>query len=289
MENGNGSLHTKRLAGGLGAEISGIDLASPHCGNVFPEIHEAFLEHSVLVFHDQRLTPDQLVEFTRRFGKLEQHVIKDFALPENPDVFIVSNVKDAGKPLGAIRAGQYWHSDCSYMAKPTSASLLYALEIPGYGGDTMFTSTVRAYEELSDVMKGLIANLSAVHDYTLAYEQYFSRFSDRPPLSAEQKAKVPPVVHPVVRTHPETGKKVLFVNPGFTRQIVGMTEAESRAILDFLFKQSVQPHMMYRHRWTKGDLVIWDNRSTWHLAVADYDMAEPRHMHRTSVEGDRPV
>jgi taurine dioxygenase len=174
------------------------------------------------------------------------------------------------------------------MAKPTLASLLYALEIPSYGGETMFTSTVRAYDELSETMKDLLSGLSAVHDYNLAYEEYFAQFSDRPPLSPEQKAKVPPVQHPIVRTHPETGKKVLFVNPGFTRQIVGMTEAESRAILSFLFQHAVQPHMMYRHRWAKGDLVIWDNRSTWHLAVADYDMAEPRHMHRTSVEGDRP-
>jgi alpha-ketoglutarate-dependent taurine dioxygenase len=287
-EMNSNSVRFKRLSGGLGAEVAGIDLASAHGGNLFPAVHEAFLEHSVLVFHEQNLTPDQLVAFTRRFGRLEQHVIKDFALPENPDVFVVSNLKEAGKPIGAIRAGQYWHSDCSYMEKPTLASLLYALEIPSYGGDTMFTSTVRAYEELSDRMKDLLAGLKAVHDYTLAYEQYFAWFSDRPPLSPEQKAKVPPVVHPVVRTHPDTGKKVLFVNPGFTRHIVGMSEAESRAILGFLFEHTVQPHMMYRHRWSKGDLVIWDNRATWHLAVADYDMAEPRHMHRTSIQGDRP-
>ncbi len=289
MKNRNGGIGLKRLAGGLGAEISGIDLASPHCDNVFPAIHAAFLEHSVLVFREQTLTPNQLVAFSRRFGRLEQHVIKDFALPENPDVFIVSNVKEAGKPIGAIRAGQYWHTDLSYMERPTMASFLHALQIPSYGGDTIFTSTLRAYEELSDVMKELLAGLSAVHDYTLVYEQYFARFPDRPPLSAEQKAKVPPVRHPVVRTHPETGRKALYVNPGFTREIVGMTEAESRAILDLLFRHAVQPHMMYRHTWTKGDLVMWDNRSTWHLAVADYDMNEPRHMHRTSVEGDRPV
>jgi taurine dioxygenase len=289
MSNANGTIHTRRLSGGLGAEIADVDLSSPHCDNIFPAIHEAFLDHSVLVFHDQNLSPDQLVTFARRFGRLEQHVLKDFALPENPDVFIVSNVKDAGKPIGAIRAGQYWHSDCSYMAKPTLASLLYAHEIPSYGGDTMFTSTVRAYEELSDTMKALLSGLSAVHDYNLAYEQFFARFSDRPPLSAEQRAKVPPVQHPIVRTHPETGKKALFVNPGFTRHIIGMSEMESRAILSLLFEHAAQPHMMYRHRWTKGDVVIWDNRATWHLAVADYDMNEPRHMHRTSVEGDRPV
>lgn len=289
MQNGTSSIKVKRLTGGLGAEISGVDLSDPRYDNAFADIHKAFLNHSVIVFHDQNLSPDQLVSFSRKFGALEQHVIKDFALPENPDVFIVSNVKEAGKPKGAIRAGQYWHTDCSYMERPTLASLLHAIEIPSYGGDTLFTSMVSAYEDLSDTMKNVLHGLTAVHDYTYAYDQFFSRFPDRPPLTAEQKAKVPPVVHPIVRTNPDTGQRALYVNPGFTRSIVGMSETESRAILEFLFKHSTQPDMMYRHMWSKGDLVIWDNRSTWHLAIADYDMGEARHMHRTSVVGDKPV
>lgn len=278
----------KRLTGGLGAEIGGVDLSDAGDNAAFDTIHRAFNEHSVLVFRDQCLGPDALVAFSRRFGPLEQHVLKQFALPENPDVFLISNVKNKGKPVGAIRAGQYWHSDCSYMARPTMASLLHALDIPSYGGDTLFASTAQAYEELSDIMKAFLGGLTAVHDYTNAYDTFFSKFPDRPPLSDEEKAKVPPVEHPVVRTHPDTGKKVLFVNPGFTRRIVGLTDEESRAVLDFLFAHVQQPHFLYRHRWAPGDLVVWDNRATWHLAVADYPMGERRHLHRTSVAGDAP-
>ncbi len=285
---GSSQISVRRLTGGVGAEITGADLADIGDGAAFENIHQAFLDHGVLVFRKQRLEPDELVAFSSRFGPLEQHVLKQFALPENPDVFLVSNVKDKGKAVGAIRAGQYWHTDCSYMERPTMASLLYALDVPSHGGDTMFASMVRAYEELSDTMKALLANLRAVHDYTNAYDTFFAKFPDRPPLSEQEKAKVPPVEHPLVRTHPETGYKALFVNPGFTRRIAGLTEEESRAILDFLFKHAQQPHFVYRHIWAAGDLVMWDNRATWHLAVADYPMDERRHLHRTSVAGDKP-
>ena len=281
-------IDVRRLAGAVGAEVRGVDLAGDY-DDAFDDIHQAFLKHAVLVFRNQHLSPDAQLAFSNRFGGPEQHLLSDVALPGNPDVFIVSNVMDKGKPKGAIRAGQYWHSDCSYMPKPTQASVLHALEIPSYGGDTMFASMVHAYDLLSETMQGLLANLRAEHDYNYAYEQFFSRVAERPPLTDEQKARVPPVAHPIVRTHPETGAKALFVNPGFTRRIIGMSEEESRAILGFLFEHAKQPDLIYRHHWAKGDLIIWDNRSTWHLAVADYDMAEPRHMHRTSVQGDVPV
>lgn len=278
----------RRLSGNVGAEISGVLLSETCSNQEFDTIHRAFLDHSVLVFRGQHLEPDELVAFSKRFGRLEQHVLKQFAHPDNPHVFLISNVKEKGKPIGAIRAGQYWHSDCSYMAKPTMASLLYALEVPSYGGDTMFASTAEAYDELSEPMKEFLAGLTAVHDYTNAYDTFFSKVADRPPLSEEERAKVPPVVHPVIRAHPETGRKVLFVNPGFTRHIVELTDGESRAILDYLFEHAQQPHFIYRHMWAPGDLVIWDNRSTWHLAIADYDMKERRHFHRTSIAGDVP-
>ena len=278
----------RRLSGSLGAEVTGLDLSENGNNEAFSTIHKAFLDHSVLVFRNQSLTPDELVRFSKRFGPLEQHVLTQFAYPGNPDIFIVSNVKEKGKPIGAIRAGQYWHTDCSYLERPTLASVLYALEVPSYGGDTMFTSMACAYDELSETMKQLLEGLTAVHDYTNAYDIFFSKFPDRPSLSEEQRAAVPPVEHPVVRTHPENGRKVLFVNPGFTRRIAGMTDAESRALLDFLFEHAQQPHFIYRHHWRRGDVVIWDNRATWHLAVADYDMDERRHMHRTSIAGDAP-
>lgn len=286
--NDQSEVRLRRLSGCVGAEVSGVSLSGDLTNAQFDAIHRAFNDHSVLVFRNQQLEPDELVSFSRRFGPLEQHVLKQFAHPENPDVFLISNVKEKGKPVGAIRAGQYWHSDCSYMARPTMASVLHALEVPGTGGDTMFTSMAAAYDELSEPMKVFLSRLTAVHDYTNAWDVFFSRVADRPPLSDEDRAKVPPVEHPIVRTHPETGRKVLFANPGFTRHIVGLTEAESRALLDLLFAHAQQPHFIYRHTWVPGDLVMWDNRATWHLAIADYNMEERRHFHRTSIAGDAP-
>ena len=281
-------INIRRLSGNIGTEITGVSVSDDLTNAAFDTLRRAFNDHSVLVFRNQNLNPEELVSFSRRFGPLERHVLKQFSHPDNPDVFLISNVREKGKPVGAIRAGQYWHSDCSYMAKPTMASVLHALEVPSTGGDTMFTSMAAAYDELSESMKALLSGLRAVHDYTNAWDVFFSRVADRPPLSEEERAKVPPVEHPLVRTHPDTGRKVLFVNPGFTRHIAGLSESESRALLGFLFAHAQQPHFIYRHRWTPGDLVMWDNRATWHLAIADYDMNERRHFHRTSIAGDAP-
>ena len=283
------SITVKRLTGALGAEISGVNLAGSGYDNIFPNIHKAFLEYAVLVVREQDLAPGRLVAFSEKFGKLEKHVLQAFNLPENPEVLVISNIKENGKPVGAINAGQYWHSDLSYMQHPTQASLLHALEVPSYGGDTMFTNMTQAYNELSDAMKAFLDGLTAVHDYTNAYDTFFCDIPDRPPLSDEVKTKVPPVTHPVIRTHPETGNKTIFINPGFTRHIKELTAGESRKILNFLFTHCQQPHLIYRHMWAPGDLVIWDNRCICHLAVADYDMNERRHLIRTSVEGDIPT
>lgn len=288
MDTQTTSITVKRLAGALGAEVGGVDLAMSNYDNVFPAIHQAFLDHAVVVVRGQDLSPQRLMQFSKNFGRLESHVLESFNLPDNPEVLVISNIKENGKPIGAIYAGQYWHSDLSYMKHPTQASLLHARELPSHGGDTMFTSMTQAYDELSEPMKALVEQLTAVHDYTNAYDTFFSHLPDRPPLPDEAKAKVPPVTHPVVRTHPETGAKALYVNPGFTRHINELSAAESRAMLDFLFRHCQQPHLIYRHMWAPGDLLIWDNRCTCHLAVADYDMSEHRHLIRTSVEGDVP-
>ncbi|MEK9752032.1 MAG: TauD/TfdA family dioxygenase [Rhodospirillaceae bacterium] len=279
----------KRMAGALGAEITGIDLAMSNFDNVFPAIHQAFLDHAVVVVRAQNLSPERLVAFSKNFGKPETHVLETFTMKDNPEVLLISNVKEKGKPIGAIYAGQYWHSDLSYMKHPTQASLLHAVELPSYGGDTMFCSMTAAYDQLSEPMKAFLEGLTATHDYTNAYDTFFKHLPDRPPLSETEKAKVPPVIHPVVRTHPDTGNKALFVNPGFTRHINELTPAESRALLDYLFRHCQQAHLIYRHIWAPGDLLIWDNRCTSHLAVADYDMNEHRHLIRTSIEGDVPT
>jgi len=277
------------LGAALGAEVSGVDLSGEMGDDLFRQVHAAFLEHAVLVFRDQDLTPDEQVAFSRRFGPSERHVLKQFARPDNLDVFLISNVKERGKPKGAIRAGQFWHSDLSYMSRPTRVSFLHAREVPSRGGDTLFAGMAAAYEALSEAMKGMLRGRRAVHDYTKVYETFFARFDDRPALTDEEIAKVSPVEHPVVRTHPDTGREALYVNPGFTRRIVGLEPDESDALLDFSFDHTIRPQFVFRHAWTPGDLVLWDNRAVIHQALADYDMAEARHMHRTSVEDDVPI
>lgn len=289
MDTASAGISVKRLGGAIGAEIGGVELSEGGYDNIYPDIHRAFLDHAVVVLRRQQLAPEKLAAFSKKFGELEEHVLQPFNLPDNPEVLVISNVKEDGKPIGAINAGQYWHSDLSYMAHPTQASLLHALDVPSYGGDTMFTSMTQAYNELSDAMKAFLDGLTAVHDYQNAYDTFFCDIPDRPPLSDEVRAKVPPVEHPLIRTHPETGAKAIYVNPGFTRRITQLAANESRRILDFLFAHCQQPHLIYRHRWAPGDLVIWDNRCTCHFAVADYDMAERRHLIRTSVKGDAPV
>lgn len=282
------ALEINRLGGALGAELRGLDLAEPLGGNLLETVRQAFVDHSVLVFRDQTLTPEQLITFSGLFGESVPHLLEGFQHEENPKVFLISNVQEDGKPKGAIYAGQYWHSDLSYMPLPALGSMLNAVEIPKTGGDTMFANMYLAYETLSDTMKTLIANLQAVHDYTHAYDTVFSKLPGRPPMTEAEKAKVPPVTHPIVRTHPDSGRKALYVNPGFTAGIVGMTEDEGRAILDFMFAHATRPEFIYRHQWQPRDLVFWDNRCLMHRAVADYDMAEPRHMHRATIQGDAP-
>lgn len=278
-----------RLGSACGAEVVGLDLSRPLSNVDFARVHDAFLQHQVLIFRDQRLTPEEQVAFSHRFGPPVAHVLEGFRLEGHPEVLVISNKKQGNKPKGAIYAGQYWHTDLSYVAEPAMASMLHAHEIPSIGGDTMFANMYLAYDTLSETMKGILAGLKGLHDYTYTYETVFSKLPDRPPLTETQRAQVPPVVHPVIRTHPKTGRKALYVNPGFTRSLVGMSDGESRALLGFLHEHSTRHEFIYRHRWRVGDVVIWDNRCTMHRAVADYDMAEPRHMLRTTVAGDRPV
>jgi taurine dioxygenase len=234
------------------------------------------------------MKPQQHIAFSRHFGPLEAHVVGEFNLPGHPEIFVVSNVKEDGKLKGAVYAGQYWHSDLSYMQKPSLGSLLLCREMPDTGGDTMWANMYLAYETLSEIMQRFLGPLRAIHDYSHAYDTYFAKLKERPPLTAEQRAKTPPVEHPLVRTHPVTGRKALYVNPGFTTGIVGMPDDESRPILDFLFRHSTRPEFVYRHKWHVDDLVFWDNRCTMHYALSDYDFSVRRHMHRTTIAGDVP-
>jgi taurine dioxygenase len=281
-------LSIRPLSRACGAEVSGLELTRPLASDLVQELHRALGEHGILLFRGAQLTPEQHIAFSRHFGALATHVVGEFNLPGHPEIFIVSNVKEDGKLKGAVYAGQYWHSDLSYMPKPSLGSLLLCREIPEIGGDTMWANMYLAYDTLSEVMKNFLGGLKAVHDYSHAYDTYFAHLKERPPLTPEQRAKTPPVEHPMVRTHPVTGRKALYVNPGFTTRILGMAHEESQPILDFLSRHSTRPEFIYRHRWQVRDLIFWDNRCTMHYALSDYDFTVRRHMHRTTLAGDEP-
>lgn len=280
-----GSIQARRISTACGAEITGLDLKRPLGTAEVDALHHALGENGILLFRNTDLTPDEHIAFSRHFGELEAHVIGDFALPGKPEVFVVSNVKEDGKLKGAVYAGQYWHSDLSYMQKPSMGSLLLCREMPEIGGDTMFANMYLAYDTLSDSMKKFIGGLSAVHDYSHAYDTYFAHLKERPPLTPEQRAKTPPVEHPMVRVHPVTGRNALYVNPGFTKGIVGMQKDESQPILDMLFRHSTRPEFIYRHKWQVNEMIFWDNRCVTHYALSDYDFSVRRQMHRTTLAG----
>ena len=268
------------LSPALGAEIIGLDLVAKLSGDAFAGLRKAWLDAGgVVVVRDQTLTPEQHIAFSKRLGLLEEHVLAKYLLPGYPEIYRVSNKVKDGEPQGREKAGTYWHSDLSYMRPPALASLLYAIEIPPTGGDTMFASMTAAHDALSPAMREMIAGLSAVHDFGYASRSVFK--GERAP--ADQLDAAPAVTHPMVKIHPETGRAALYVNPGFTSHIDGLTAEESEAILNFLFRHSTRPEFIYRHRWQLHDLVIWDNRCTMHYAVADYDAIGERYMHRTTV------
>jgi taurine dioxygenase len=281
-------LSIRPLAASLGAEVSGIDFSRPLADGDTAALQRGLGENGILLFRAGSLSPEAHKAFSRQFGELESHVVGEFNLPGHPEIFVVSNVKEDGKLKGAVYAGQYWHSDLSYMARPSMGSLLLCHEMPETGGDTMWANMYKAYDTLSGPMQAFLGGLRAIHDYSHAYDTYFAHLKDRPPLTAEQRAKTPPVEHPMVRTHPVTGRRALYVNPGFTKGIAGMPKEESAPILEFLFRHATRPEFVYRHKWRVGDMVFWDNRCTMHYALADYDFSVRRHMHRTTVAGDAP-
>lgn len=281
------SFEIRPLDGGLGAELVGLDLSRPLNPQDFARVHGAHLEHKLLIFRDQRITPAQQVAFSRRFGELQIHVLKQFQLGGQPEVFVISNIVENGQPVGLGDAGKFWHSDLSYKEVPSLGSMLYAQELPEEGGDTLFADQQRAYETLPEALRRAIEGKRAVHSYTARYDDEVFEGIRRPQLTAEQLAEVRTVEHPVVRTHPETGRKGLFVNENFTTHIVDVPEEESRQILAELFAHSARPEFVYRHQWQPNDLLFWDNRSLIHLATGCPNHLR-RRMHRTTIQGDAP-
>lgn len=278
----------KSLSGVCGAEVVGLDCGGGIDADTFAAVQQGFLDHSLLVFRDQNLTPDQHVAFSQRWGEIKGHILTQYLLPGYEGLLVVSNKKDdQGEPVGIEDAGRYWHTDVSYEPVPPMGSLLYGLEVPETGGDTLFASQYRAYENLPDDLKERVATLRARHRFNYVQIQE-GEDSSRKPLTEEQKRQLVGAEHPVVRTHPETGRKALYVNPGFTETLLGLDEKEGRCLLDALFGYATAESVIYRHQWQAHDLVLWDNRCLMHHATP-YPADSIRHMHRTTVAGTAPV
>ena len=291
------SLATRNDTARLGYVAEGIDLSKDLDNATFRRIHDTFNANGVMVFRNQKISPEEHIRFSRRFGELEIHVVDQYLLDGYPELFKISNLMKDGKRVGA--SAEYWHSDLTYMAKPARCSLLHAIEIPRDDagnplGDTMFASTMMAYDALPEAMKARIAPLRGLHRLADAYNRQNDRREAggqlRTALEEEElRKRTPDVVHPVVRTHPYTGRKCLFVNEGFTVGIEGMAAAEGKALIRELHEHCMRPEFAYRHKWRAGDLVMWDNCSTVHSGTSDYGPEHRRLLYRTTVKGGVPV
>ena len=277
----------------IGAEIFGIDVSTPLDAPTFAAVEAALDRYAVVVIRDQHPKPAAFVDFSRHFGKLQVNVraeVTDGALPE---IGWITNVTRDGKPLGSHDAGRYWHSDLCYLELPSKMTLLYSLEVPQQDGvvygDTQFAGMAAAYDALPEAMKRRLEGLTAANGYRYMWNKKAHEFGVRKVLSAKELEKYPPdAIHPVIRTHPATGRKCLYVCEGYTHRILGIPESESAALLEQLFRHAIRPEFVYRHKWQVGDILMWDNCAVQHKATFDYAPPLRRVMQRCTVEGTAP-
>jgi alpha-ketoglutarate-dependent taurine dioxygenase len=277
------NLVINRLKGEFAAEVLGLEL--PVDDAMFAEIEAAWTRHPILVFRNMRMTPEQHVAFTRRFGPLHIMEPLQYNLPGHPEIFVVSNVEEGGKALGMKRAGWGWHTDGEDKAIPNAGSMLYAHELPPEGGDTLFADMYSAFEGLDENTKKTIAGRRARFSRIRLHHVHYPHL---PALTEEDKAKKPDVWHPLARRHPKSGRTALYIGR-WACGIEGMSDEEGAALVRYLQEFSVRPEFVYRHRWRLRDAVLWDNRCAQHCATPFDDSKYRRHMLRTTIEGDLPV
>ena len=282
-------MEISHLSDAIGAEISGVDVGNVDPGT-FKKIRNAFHEHQILLFRNQDITIEDHIAFSQNFGPLEVHISKDSLHKDHEEILLVSNVKEKGKYIGVENAGDSWHSDLSYMPEPSLGSLLFALEISEIGGDTEWLSMYDAYDTLPDKTKRRIDGLKARHSFNRYKNTRVGIPKQRQQGGKERYEKISPpdVFHPVVRTHPDTRRKALYVSPRFTIGILDGSEDEAQELLNELIEHTIQPKFIYHHEWKVGDLMMWDNRCTLHLACRGIPEGQIRHMHRTTISGDVP-
>ncbi|HTP91661.1 MAG TPA: TauD/TfdA family dioxygenase [Xanthobacteraceae bacterium] len=279
MAKATAPFEVERLGARLGAEIHGLDLKASMSPETFAALEAALIEHKVIVLRDQHLTTAQHVAMSRLFGDLEVHPMRPQG--EFPEILVLDNHKD-----NPVLSTDVWHSDTTFRKNPTKYTILRCQIMPKVGGDTLWADMEAAYEGLSETFRKMIDGLRAVHDFQNFRVLFKNTDEDRAKLR-KMEEMFPNPSHPVVRTHPVSGRKSIYVNPQFTLRIEGLEPAESRAILDVLFAQAHVPEYQFRLRWAPGTIVFWDNRSTQHYAANDY-YPERRRMERTAVVGDAP-
>lgn len=271
----------------IGAAVSGIDLETLNDAD-FSAVNDLFLQHQLLVFKSQSLSPEGQLRFSRRLGPMDIHVLAQYNHPEYPEIFVLSNEVKNGVPAGIADGGSYWHSDFAFRECPAKATILNAQVIPPQGGNTLFINMYLAYDELDPAIKARIDGLQAIHRYRPKAQR--ADDGTRVVMDTAQLASTPDVQHPIVRTHPETGRKALYVHPGMTAEVVGWGEHESQDLLDMLFSHCTQEKYQYALQWSPGDVVMWDNRCVMHKATTrNLPSTMNRTIYRTTVMGERPV
>ncbi len=275
-------LEIRPLSYAIGAEVVGVDLTQPLQGKLIETVLDIWNEHHVLLFRGNQLSPRQIVAFAASFGTLDNHEATPFyRLDDVHELMQITNKTIGGKPSETRNTGRNWHSDYSYTSRPAAASVLYCGERPSVGGDTMFCNMVRAYDDLSGGMKELVRDLQPVYDLSLT-----AGIGERDPeKTAELRRLNPPIAHPAVRTHPRSQKKALYVSERASH-FDGFTREESQPLINQLCAFATRPENVYRHQWQVGDLIMWDNRTSMHMALADFDQSEARYMLRATLLGE---
>jgi taurine dioxygenase len=277
-------LELRPLTSAFGVGVSGLDLTQPLDAETAAQLRAAFDRHLVLLFRGQRLSPEAHIVFSRYFGTLEIHVLDQYHASRYPELFVLSNVGADGRPnrVHPDRGTLVWHTDASFQRRPAHATILYAEAVPSTGGHTLFADTLSAFEALAEEDRGRFATMRAIHDLSISREK-----AGYGPLPLEQRAKVPPVQHPLVRTHPPTGRRGLYLG-SHAQRIAGLSDNEGIGLIERLMAHIAEPRFVYDHTWRPGDLVMWDNRAVLHRAT-EYDTAvEPRIVRRTVITGDEP-
>jgi len=284
------SIRVNPVSASLGAEVVGIDVATRFDDEVFSVVEKAFHDHMVIAIRGQSLSPQAQIAFSRRFGPLEIQSNSDYSVSGHPEVLIISNDLVDGKPVGLIDAGDYWHTDSQSRAIPSRATILHAIKNPRHGGDTLFANMYAAYDALPHEVQQRIGKLHGVNASSKLKNPRVvvsQRRPDADEFYASRLAK-PDAIHPIVRVHPVTKRRSLYLSPRFTIAISELPDEEGQPLLDMLFEHQMRPEFRYEHKWLDGDLVMWDNRCLLHCASGGYAYPDVRRMHRTVIAGEKP-